>query len=114
VKQRASFIKKVKRALIQRRDEMDNKLTAHSQEEVTDRGTHDSGDEALSLLMERLQTSLQKTEMNELHLIQDALVRINKEEYGICLDCSDPISEKRLTHFPYAARCIVCQEALEQ
>lgn len=113
MKQRASFIKKVKQALIQRRDEMDNKLTAHSHEEVTDRATHDSGDEALSLLMERLQTSLQKTEMNELHLIEEALGRIDKEEYGLCIDCGEPISEKRLTHFPYAARCIVCQEALE-
>ena len=63
--------------------------------------------------MEKLQSSLQKTEIEELKLIEDSLDRIKRGEYGICIDCNEPISERRLENYPYAARCIVCQEILE-
>ena len=34
--------------------------------------------------------------------------------YGECVDCHNPISEKRLKSFPNATRCLVCQEAFEE
>ena len=114
VKQRAAFIENIKKNLIMRRNDMDSQLTKHSHEKLTDGVVQDSADEVLSLSMENIQNSLQRTEIDELHLIEDALTRIDKSEYGICIDCSEPISEKRLENFPYAARCIVCQEAFEQ
>lgn len=92
---------------------MTNLLRQNSQEKVSDGQVQDSGDEALSLSMEELQNSLQQTELNELNLIDSALHRIETGEYGLCIDCSEPISTKRLLSFPYAARCIVCQEAFE-
>lgn len=93
---------------------MNQRLANQSHEKTSNDTILDSADEALSLSMEKLQSSLQKTEINELQLIEDALDRILKEEYGICVDCGESISEKRLLHYPYAARCIVCQEAFEQ
>jgi DnaK suppressor protein len=113
MKERADFIATIKSNLIKRKAEMDAQLAYQSHERLTDGVVQDSGDEAQSLSMEKLQNSLQQTEIDELRLMEDALARISKGEYGICIDCSDPISEKRLQHFPYAARCIVCQEDFE-
>jgi DnaK suppressor protein len=114
MKQRAEFIDKVKQNLLQRKQDMNTVLTSQSHEKITDGMVQDSADEALSLSMERMQNSLQQAEIDELHLMEEALARIEKDEYGVCIDCSEQISEKRLQHFPYAARCIVCQEAFEQ
>lgn len=114
MKLRAEFIKKIKDLLIQRKNEMNAQLQNLSHEKVSDGQVQDSGDEALSLTMESLQNSLQKTEIDELKLIDGALNRIERGEYGVCIDCGEPISERRLENFPYAARCIVCQEALEK
>ncbi len=114
MKQRADFLDRIKQSLQQKQNEMDAQLTRHSHERVSDGQVQDTADEALSLSMEQLQSSLQRTEMGELQLIQEALERMNRGEYGICQDCVEPISERRLETFPYAARCIICQEAFEQ
>lgn len=114
MKQRAEFIERIKKALLKRKDEMSHQLTSQMHEKITDGVVQDSADEVLSLSMEKLQSSLQQTEIDELRLIDDAVMRIQKGEYGVCVDCGEPISERRLESFPYAARCIVCQEAQEQ
>lgn len=97
-----------------RRADMASGLSKSASEKVSDGQVQDSGDEALSLTMEKLQDSLQQNEIDELRLIEDALNRLDRGEYGICIDCEEPISERRLENFPYAARCIVCQEAFEE
>ncbi len=42
--------------------------------------------------------------------IDAALNRIDDGEFGICLECEEPISSKRLTAVPWAAYCLRCQE----
>ena len=39
-----------------------------------------------------------------------ALERISHGEYGICFECDEPISPKRLAALPWAACCLACQE----
>lgn len=39
-----------------------------------------------------------------------ALDRVDEDEYGICIECSEAISAKRLAAIPWASRCIACQE----
>ena len=114
MKQRKEFLEKIKKQLISKREEVTSELTSQSNEKVFDGQVKDSGDEALSLSLEKLQNSLQQSEIDELHLIDDALDRIKKGEYGLCIDCGQPISQQRLEIYPYAARCIVCQEAAEK
>jgi DnaK suppressor protein len=41
---------------------------------------------------------------------QAALRRIDEGIFGMCLDCEEDISLKRLAAAPWAARCIGCQE----
>ncbi len=79
-----------------------------------DQQVKDQGDEALSLSMEKLNTSLQQEEIEELRHIEEALSRVEKGTYGICIECSGQIAPQRLEYFPYAARCITCQEAFEE
>lgn len=114
MKQRSDLLEKIKDQLLARQADMASGLSKSASEKVSDGQVQDSGDEALSLTMEKLQDSLQQTEIDELRLIEDALGRINRDEYGICIDCQEQISERRLENFPYAARCIVCQEAFEE
>ena len=113
MKQRKELLEKVRRKLLDRRAEMLKDLEHLSGEKITEGGVQDSGDVALSLSFEKLQTSLEQTDIDELRLIDDALKRIDKGEYGICVDCDQNISNLRLETFPYAARCIVCQETFE-
>ena len=42
--------------------------------------------------------------------IGEALKRIDHGDFGICLDCEEPISPKRLQALPWAAYCLHCQE----
>jgi DnaK suppressor protein len=39
-----------------------------------------------------------------------ALQRIKDGEFGICVECEEPISSKRLAAVPWAACCLRCQE----
>jgi len=49
-------------------------------------------------------------EAKSLMQIGAALKRIADGEYGICLDCEESISPKRLAAVPWAAYCLHCQE----
>jgi len=40
--------------------------------------------------------------------IERALVRLDSGEYGICIDCDEPINPKRLEFDPTVRRCIRC------
>jgi len=46
--------------------------------------------------------------------INAALERIEHGTYGECLNCEEPIGEKRLRALPWAEFCIRCQEAHDQ
>ncbi len=48
-----------------------------------------------------------------LRQVKTALRRIREDAFGICIDCDCPISPKRLTAVPWAARCIECQESAD-
>ena len=47
-------------------------------------------------------------------LVTDALHRLEHGDYGICDECEEPISEKRLAAIPWAKYCIQCQERVDQ
>lgn len=113
MKDRDVFLRKIKSQLLDRKALLTNMLTQSTHEQVSDSTIQDSGDEVLSLSMEKLKNSLEQNEIDELRFIDDAMMRLDKGEYGYCIDCEEPISEKRLEHSPYAARCIVCQEEFE-
>lgn len=51
-------------------------------------------------------------DMKLLREISDALLRIEQDTYGVCLECEEPISTKRLDAVPWARYCVHCQERI--
>jgi DnaK suppressor protein len=51
-------------------------------------------------------------DMKLLREVSDALHRIDVGQYGICMECEEPISPKRLDAVPWAKYCVTCQEAI--
>ena len=51
-------------------------------------------------------------DMKLLREISDALHRMDQDSYGICMECEEPISPKRLDAVPWARYCVTCQERI--
>jgi len=51
-------------------------------------------------------------DMKLLREVSDALQRISHGSYGVCLECEEPISVKRLEAVPWARYCVACQERI--
>jgi len=107
-------LESIKKKLVARKIELEEQLDNLSSEQVSDGQVQDQGDQALSSIMETLRSSLQNAEVEEYKRIAKALKMIDDGTYGICEDCSQAISEKRLKLFPNAVRCLLCQEAAEE
>jgi DnaK suppressor protein len=51
---------------------------------------------------------------DRLREVRAALRRIDAGTFGICAGCEEGINPKRLRAVPWAARCVMCQEAAER
>jgi DnaK suppressor protein len=51
-------------------------------------------------------------DMKLLREIADALLRLDHGTYGVCMECEEPISQKRLDAVPWARYCVKCQEMI--
>jgi len=49
-------------------------------------------------------------DMKLLREVSGALHRIDTGQYGVCMECEEPISAKRLEALPWAKYCVKCQE----
>lgn len=81
-----------------------------SGEEIT-RG--DSLDIASSSRDREITFMLKSREVDELRAVEDAIERIDADDYGTCANCEDPIELKRLEAIPWARFCRACQEEME-
>ena len=46
--------------------------------------------------------------------VREALARFDTGEYGVCEDCEEAISPRRLHAIPWARVCVRCQEARDR
>ena len=81
---------------------------------VTSDGTEDYIDYAVSSYDRDFSLSLSEMERSQMRMIEDALRRIERGEYGDCQQCGEPIPEKRLEVEPWARHCVRCQALEEQ
>jgi DnaK suppressor protein len=58
--------------------------------------------------------SLQRNALENLRLVEEALVRIDNGTYGLCLSCGRPIGKMRLLAFPRATLCLECKQREER
>lgn len=90
-------------------------LAVHrSPEEIAIERTPDSMDELVLANERDLTVERLNRETLLLRQVADALDRIATGDYGICLECEEPISVKRLTALPWASLCLSCQEAADR
>ncbi len=107
-------VEKVRQELEQRKLELEREMANLYQEKFSDDQVQDSADQALSSTMESLRVSMHDAKNMEYKRIVQALRMIDEGTYGVCVDCSKGISEKRLIHYPNATRCLLCQEKYEE
>ena len=79
-----------------------------------DNGTEDYVDYAVNSYAREFLLSLTELERKQLLLVEEALSRIDRGEYGRCQQCAEEINRKRLEVQPWAKHCVRCQELEEQ
>jgi DnaK suppressor protein len=73
-------------------------------------GTEDYIDYAVSSYERDFSLSMTELERKQLLLVEEALGRIRRNEYGRCLNCAIGIPPRRLEVEAWARYCISCQE----
>jgi DnaK suppressor protein len=53
-------------------------------------------------------------EREKVHAIDEALLRIDENEYGICEECEEEIPLGRLKAMPFTRHCVKCKSDLEK
>lgn len=107
---------KYKKRLLKKKEEIIEKLSEFYNEskEVETGIAQDIVDKAESSYTKEFLLSLSDAERKQLFLIDEALKRLEKDEYGICQMCQKNISKKRLDAVPWASHCRECQEKSEE
>jgi len=77
-------------------------------------GPQDFEDTAVDFLETQQEQAVLVNQQALLTEVERALERIEQGTYGKCVDCAQPIPEKRLEAIPWAARDVKCEEQLEQ
>ena len=106
-----------KKKLLERKDEIVDVLSEFYNEtkEVENSGiAMDMADKAEISYTKEFLLSLSDTERKQLQLIDSALGRIEKCDYGICQTCQVKIGKKRLDAVPWTPYCIDCQQKAEE
>jgi DnaK suppressor protein len=81
-----------------------------SEKDGTTKEAPDLGDRALSTVIRDLNYQVTASERDILRWVDDALDRLEKDEYGVCVSCGEKVQIERLEAVPWARHCIECQE----
>lgn len=81
-----------------------------SEQDAGGKEAPDLGDRALSTVIRDLSYQLSATDRDILRRVDEALDRIEKGEYGVCVECEKKMQTGRLDAVPWARHCIECQE----
>jgi len=77
-------------------------------------GPRDFEELAVDFLEMQQEQSLLVNEQALLTEVRAALQRLEAGTYGWCIECGQPLPEKRLEALPWAARCLKDETALER
>ncbi len=106
-------MKEVKEKLLAERETLITKLKGNDLS-VDDSETPDPVDLAVRNFSKNVMLAVSENESRQLALIDEALLRIEDEEYGVCQNCEKEINPKRLAAIAWARYCLNCQQLLEQ
>ena len=105
--------KDIKQKLLNERELLIQKLKGNDLS-VDDSETPDPVDLAVRNYSKNVALAVSENESRQLTQIDEALVRLDDDEYGSCQNCEKAINPKRLAAIPWARYCLDCQELLEQ
>ncbi|MBA2736754.1 MAG: TraR/DksA family transcriptional regulator [Pyrinomonadaceae bacterium] len=108
-----SNLREIKEKLLAERETLINKLKGTALA-MDDSETPDPVDLAVKNYSKNVMLAVSENESRQLALIDEALLRIDDEEYGACQNCEKEINPKRLAAIPWARYCLNCQQLLEQ
>ena len=74
----------------------------------------DNEDEGVADLQSDIDIASMERDATELVGVVEALQRMDRAEYGTCIECGKHIAWARLQAQPHAKRCIHCEEARER
>ena len=102
--------------LLERRESLVSQVTEAelSSRERDLEATQDPADMAANAYTKELLISMSSNDRKLLGLIDEALTRIEAGGFGECVNCAEPISEKRLEAVPWARYCLKCQDLQER
>ncbi|CAN5737636.1 hypothetical protein BH24ACI3_BH24ACI3_07500 [soil metagenome] len=106
-------LKEIKKKLQAERELLIEKLKGNDLS-VDDSETPDPVDLAVRNYSKNVMLAVSENDSRQLALIDDAVLRIDDEEYGTCQNCEKDINSKRLAAIPWARYCLSCQELVEK
>ncbi|HSI88320.1 MAG TPA: TraR/DksA family transcriptional regulator [Pyrinomonadaceae bacterium] len=106
-------LKKIKEKLLAERELLIEKLKGNDLS-IDDSETPDPVDLAVRNYSKNVMLAVSENESRQLALIDEAVLRIDDEEYGLCQNCEQAITPKRLEAIPWARYCLNCQELVEK
>ncbi len=109
----AANLKKVKERLLSERELLIQKLKGNDLS-IDDAETPDPVDLAVRNYSKNVMLAVSENESRQLALVDEALLRVEDEEYGQCQNCEKAINQKRLAAIPWARYCLDCQELVEK
>lgn len=102
------------KALREKRHELRRRMSPENAAAVVTRleDPSDAGDLSQQSHEEWLFVNRNNLEKSLLREVEEAMARVREGSYGICQECQEPISPKRLQALPWAKFCVRCQELL--
>lgn len=107
------LLKEIKQRLLDERTSLIGKLKDNDLS-VDDSETPDPVDLAVRNYSKNVMLAVSENESRQLALIDEALLRVEDDEYGLCQNCENEISPKRLEAIAWARYCLNCQELVEK
>ncbi len=98
-----------KQAIVRKLSELTN-----DSKEMETNVAMDAVDKAETSYTKEFLLSLSDADREQLLLIDDAIKRLQRDEFGVCQLCHQEIGRKRLVAIPWTAHCIDCQQKAEE
>jgi DnaK suppressor protein len=111
-KERGEF----RKTLLQKKEMIVRKLSELTTEskEMETNVAQDVVDKAETSYTKEFLLSLSDADREQLLLIDEALKRLQRDEFGICQLCHQEIGRKRIEAIPWTPYCISCQAKVEE
>ena len=109
-------LEQYRKRLLERREQLQDIVSKAEQDgrEADEEIANDIADKATNSYTKEFLFKKSNDDRFILHLIQEALERMDAGGYGVCVACGGEMQQKRIDAVPWARHCIDCQQKQEQ